>query len=445
MLLEIGFSFAQLSPLFQTPSLNFDLPIFNPAFTGDTDNYRAFLSLATLKPGVSGVTNNTSTLISLDKKFAPNNLNTLFTIGASLQYNRVNISADLDQLASQSAALFDETFYNYGTGEISFGIRIPTRYTYKKKDKKEGNTSAKIYKDKRRNKRKYPSSNPNRTDFDNLNNSAYCSFNSAQDYISFSLATGSNFAGLSNGDSGLIFNDQISYNSINNISSGVLADPFIINSTSSDQVLSNNSLQSVTSLYFGAGLLYHMVLNDFSSIRFSYSMKNMFRGYVSIPESEQKLAPLKTFQVRYNTLLNEHQGLNLSVLYIDQNSGLFPIFGDPIKQWRFGVTNSWYFQAHSKNIKKGIYLTGLDIGLTPYYFNKSISTFSILLGAKFKSNTDFNNTTKIVNKSKYERQNYSGKVWLFFINYDFHTSAKLSNRNTSGNVRVGVTLEGWNR
>lgn len=460
ILLLTGKLCAQLSPLFQNPSMGFDLPVFNPAFAGDSDNYRIFGSLAALKTNIGGDLwnfNNTSTLLSADKKFTVKNSNALaFTSGLSFQHNRVAIDSDaVDAILSGSpgGANIDQAIYSYGTFEGTFGIRMLTSLMNKAVTRTKTPKARKLYKKNKRNKPmiRHDTKPEDETDYERLNKYSICEFTSIQDFVAMNVVLGMNFTSFSNAESGLVFNDQISQNLINDFNSSV-SNPFSINGSSNDGVLLDPNLNGSTRpIYFGFGILYHNMLRGRNNklLRIGYSMRNIFQPSQSVPESQQRLARLKTAQVQLHGIKfwvsdKVRPNLNLRLLYIDQSTGWFPEFNDGINQWRLSLTNRWDFRSSSKDDAARKQAAGWDAGVEVYYYDRSVSTLSALVAVKMRFNSDFDFYRNAeISRAKQLRKNKNGRIIRLFLNYDVHLANNLVAPTTSGNLRFGITLEGW--
>lgn len=422
---------SQISPLFHLPATNYDLPVFNPAFTGDTDKYRVNYIVTSNNPKVGGIGNNLSHLISVDGKSPLLKSSILLTYGLSMLYNQVDIISDLTN-ASVNFNRNDLQF-TYGAVEFTFGGRLPTRYESSKKRSK--NKVSKFVPNK--NIKTKPTEAQRSALSPNL--WEYCSYNSPKDYLAFNMAVGHTFTALHNVDNGIILNDMISSNPIEG---GITSDPFSINSFTNDRLVTDILKEPSKSIYFGFGLLYHYALSRNSVLRFSYGMKNILRTYLSVPESNQVIAPLKLMQLKYQTV-QDQMGWQVSLLYLDQNAELYPQPSKPVHQYRLNLGPTFYSNYSGRNYGSGFRWVSIDPGVTIFWFNETISAISTQIGMNFKSNTNFINSITSNNIGRNTRKNYSGNLWYFFIGYDFHTSEKLAHRDTYGNFRLGFKIEGW--
>jgi len=404
---------AQLSQLFQTPALYPDLPIFNPAFTGDVDKFRVYGMFGYNRITLGDDFNNVSTIIGADKKQKIQGSNIFITYGGAFLYNETGV-----RLSSSSNLGLDipnnDLKYRQTTFEGTFGGRLPIRQLKKKTQTK-----------KKKNKKDFSKLSTEATAFLRpVNESQNCSNNTIIDFLAFNIGLEYNAANLVNQE-GFVFNDQITTNPVSQT-----LNPFNISSDINDPILNGGSLERTGSFDFSFGFLYHRALNDHSVLRASIAVKRATAGFFSVPNSDQSFSPIKVIQVRYKTLYSKRIGVNLNLTYLDQNEEIYPEFNEDIKQWRLDFSLPIFLNAYNKRVREGKHIASFNPGLSAFYYNNTISAVSVLLGARIKTNTN---------------KDYKGNQWLFFMSYDMHIGddSTLAFRNTVGNARIGLTLEGW--
>ncbi|MEM6816925.1 MAG: hypothetical protein AAF600_21470 [Bacteroidota bacterium] len=409
-------SFGQLTSLFQMPYQNLDLPIFNPAYTGDTERDRAYTIFSSFRPRDASMLDSWNSVIGYDKKFVDLQSNFQFTLGGSFIYNEVTL--ELDRV---------NTKYKYGTLEVNAGGRLVTKYNTSKKGTKQSPG--------KKNKKSSSSLSMEAREFlAPINNTKSCSRNSAVDFLAFNFLVNYNYSSLTDPNN-FIFDNQIIANQLSqNIG------PFSYNRFVSDPTISNQDVFDADNIDFGFGLLYHKKIQE-SILRIGYSTRNLTRGYLGIPESAQRVLPTKVLNASYLTLINDRFGFNLNAIYIEQSNNPYLDFGN-FNQWRIELTSPYYVFYPEQKVKEGFNFSSLELGFSLQFIETDLRIVSPIIGMRFLSNTD----KKVVipnQDTKRRNKNYTGNNWLFFFNWDYQLGNDLHFRDTYGNLRLGIIKEGW--
>ena len=433
---------AQLSPLFETPSLNLDLPIFNPAFTGDSESHRVYASTAFQNVAINGFTRDWSFLAGYDNKFAAGSSEINFTYGTSLIYNSLSLFASDPDI--------DPIKYNYGNWDVSFGIRFP--FSYVKKHQQQAGAKS---------KKPRPFSNKKKTGLvDNLSeaklskeqnisvsylfNNDACSFHSPTNYLAFNAKLEYNFATLTNTDGNLILNNQIVPNAI-----GSGPNPFTFNRVLSDPTVGDGNLENAGSIDIGLGALYHHYFDKLQShLRLSLAIHHVARGFQGVPSSgDQQIAPLKVLQFSYFTPLKflNNAAILTNVLYLDQSTSRLPFQGQSeFDQWRVDFSLNQSTRQVNSIKKEGIWLRSIEPGLSIYHFNGTIPVVSLFVSARIRSNVNGNRAYRGNSKNIGIKANrLSGNDFHVFLNWDLPTSRDFPLPETYGNLRWGVIWQPW--
>lgn len=414
-LLHPATALAQPSPLFQLPTVYPELPIFNPAFTGNVDKCRVYYMSATNKIKIgTGHFNNASALLGADFKSPIRNSRILITYGASAYLDRVALT-----LGDGAASTNQDEVLNYRRTdlELTFGGRLPLGLIHKRVIKRH--KPHPLY-----NNAHHNLSLEQAIFLQPLQNTLICSSNSIRDYIAVNFALESHHAGIRQTQS-LVFNDQI----ITHGMGGGLT-PFSIDTEISDPVApGGRGLDNAQSFDLGAGILVHLGLSNFSLLRLSAAVKHATGGFFSVPNSGQQIRPLKVFQARYESWYASRKAINLNLSYLDQNGEHIMEIGGPISQWRLDFGHPFLNPAEKRKLRGGVRVSSVIPAVSLYYFNRTIPSASALLGVRIRTN---------------KNSDYKGNLWYVFTNYDIHFSRDLPYRVTKGNLRLGAVLEGWN-
>ncbi|MGB3467954.1 MAG: hypothetical protein WBA74_21895, partial [Cyclobacteriaceae bacterium] len=278
LVLSYSIAEAQVSPLFQTPSLGLNLPTFNPAFAGDSDGNRVYLIGTSIRPRKRSLTDNYSSIVGYDGKISAQSSSFLFTYGISINHNQVELDlAEDDMILVNPGQSLSSAIFRYGTAELILGGRLPIGGGNRTKKHKPGKSLNQIAidnnnikndeekdenlrKHRRRERKKITKRNiqldPNNAEFlAPLSDSWVCSQNSSLDYLAMNVSMTYNYTSLMN-ESGLIFGNQVFANQIG------AATPFSITPGVSDPTLNGNEVLSNNNFDLGIGVLFHKVLSD---------------------------------------------------------------------------------------------------------------------------------------------------------------------------------------
>lgn len=440
---------AQISPIFQTHPMKFDIPAFNPAFAGDSESagFRVITNFGALKTNVSDELDY-STYLGIDGKIPIKNTTSFFTIGTTFNFNSYAVEGNLGALSNEK----DKFRFDYGFSEIFFGLRLPTRFTKKIVQKRATQNGSeennKVFKRKNDlglkvfNKSNKPEIK-NYDSFINLNKTAQCSMESVSDFIAFNMLFGTDIIQLRGIEGGAIFGDQIQFNDLD-ANSNANFQAYNIAGRSNDPLAQLNVNQEFTP-YIGVGLLYHFFWNRTYLLRFGATVKSLIRNYTGLPQANQVGSPLKILQVSgYNTI-GAKNTLGLHIMYLDQNPKHYPQFKEPINQWRFGANLGFKTRGAVERVEMSDKMAyeSTDAGISVNVLKGGNYIMSPFLGFKVRTNSNFtSNKYKNGSGGSFNKKNYSGSIFTLTINYDVYLG-NLSNRDLGGNYRLGIIWQEW--
>ncbi|MDW3197269.1 MAG: hypothetical protein R8G66_33130 [Cytophagales bacterium] len=433
---------AQLSPLFQTPSMNMDLPVFNPAFTGDADKFRFYSMAITQKPDVNSLFGNNIYVLGYDSKTDHKKSSVQFTYGVSMIHNQ--ISLDLENSPDVSNSGQAESFgVGYGNIEVAFGGRIPTGDIFRKEKKlrrpvrqKAGYRKRKEFKDIRK--------MPVETQIflAPVAKSQVCSDKTLEDFLAFDFVVEFNYLTISS-ENGAIFGNQIMTNPIGS------STPFFIDFNVADPSLDPPALDNIGKIDLGAGVLWQHGFKKYGSLmRVSYAIRHLTRSNLTLNEAAQRNRLLKTFHASYKSFIGKHMGFHASIMNLQQDTEYHPVLFGEINQWRTDVSTPIFRKSFKREnvIRKGKYhRLSVEPGLSAFIFDKKVRSISGFVGMRFrKSQIDPNDPTnnETVAKINNEKKD-TGNIIYAFLNWNVFTSEDIAFRDTYGNLTFGVTIEGW--
>ena len=440
---------AQVSPIFQTHPMKFDIPAFNPAFAGDSEStgLRVITNFGTLKTEVSDELD-FSTYLGIDGKIPIKNSTSFFTFGTTFNFNSYAVEGSLGSLSSEK----DKFRFDYGFSEISFGLRLPTRFTRKIVQKRATQNGSeennKVFKRKLGSGLKVfnKSNKPEIKNYDsfiNLNKTAQCSMESVSDFIAFNMLFGTDIIQLRGIEDGAIFGDQIQFNDLD-ANSNANFQAYNISGRTDDPLGQLNINQEFTP-YIGVGLLYHLFVKETYLLRFGATVKSLIRNYTGLPLANQVASPLKILQVSGYNAIGTKNTLGLHVMYLDQNPKHYPQFNEPINQWRFGANLGFKTRSAVERVEMSDKMAyeSTDLGFSINVLKGDNYIMSPFLGFKVRTNSNYtSNRYRSGPTNSFDKKNYSGSIFTLTINYDIYLG-NLSNKDLGGNYRLGIIWQEW--
>ena len=455
---------AQISSLYQTPSLGLNLPNFNPAFAGDMGKNRLYTINTSIRPKDRSLLNNYSAILGYDGKYNPTKSGVVLTYGVTWNHNVVQL-----QLSELNASVLNpmpegQVNLQYGTAEVIFGGRLPIGGERRRRKSAAGNKqdigkrNGNIGEDEgrdvdpnkqgRRNKKQFRKRiklEPETATFlAPIDDSWVCGNNSSLDYLAMNVSLNYNYADLVNA-SGLIFGNQITSNQIGT------ATPFGLSNSVNDPVIgSNDGLFSSTNIDMAIGVLFHKVLSSRSVMRIGYSYRNLFRGFGGVHQSAQRNIPVQVLQLNLKKRFRWMGEWSLNVLYLQQSEEWVDV---PLSQSRVELFKKFELNKYGRPYgKTGWRLQNFEPGIATYFNVKkgfqddgnnefeernrlSMPLFSLFVGSHLQKHS--NGKTRSISQGGTKKQITD---YHLFFSWDFHVSPNLHFRETSGNARVGLVV-----